>query len=656
MAGQPTGVLVAGDSIAGYDLEELVGRGATGVMFRARDRRLGRPVALRIVAPELASDSVVRARLNRESTVLAQLDHPNVVPLYEAEDAGGTIVLASRWVDGRSLQALVRRDGPFEPARAARLVAQVAAALQAAHELGIIHRDVKPSNVLVTGADHAYLTDFCLARRDTDTVGLTGPNELVAALDYVAPELIREDEVDRRIDIYGLGLVLYEALTGEVPFPRAGNAAKLYAHLSAEPPSIHARRPEVPVALDAAVRQALAKDPADRQPSAAAFARDALDAIGATRPPWVGETGVPASGEAPQAVDTPRNGNRTPTLVAEHPFERSAYARPSAPVEREGDDPSPPGARRPARTARRLLALLALVLFVAAPVALLLALRDSGRDRDARPAPAPTTRTAKGLAVAAGRVWVATAGRDALQTRPTGGGGRRRAIAVGFGAVRGVAARGDRLLVATDRGLVDIASGDLQRARRIAVTGRVGPLAVGGGSSWAGLADRKVLLRLAGGRVYRIPLRGPASALTVGAGALWVADARAGTVFGVDTATRIARTPKIRVGRRPVALAASRGAVWAVLAGDGSVARIDPRAGRVVGSPIRIPGGPNAIAADSNQIWVTRFRDDAVTRLDARTGRPVGEDRTVHAPVGVALSDDAAWVVGTAGDLTRIPR
>ncbi|HEX8158950.1 MAG TPA: protein kinase [Solirubrobacteraceae bacterium] len=659
-------MLAVGDTLAGYKLEELVGSGATGVMFRARDRRLGRDVALRVVAPDLASDPLVRARVNRESTVLAHLDHPNVVPLYAAEEAGGTICLVSRWVDGRSLRRIVDEDGPLEPGRAVRLVVQVAGALQTAHELDIIHRDVKPSNVLVTSADHAYLTDFCLARRSTDVTGLTAPNELVAALDYVAPELISGEDVDARIDIYGLGLVLFEALTGEVPFSRTGDAAKLYAHLVAEPPSVHQRRPEVPPELDRVIARALAKRPQERQPTPTAFARAVVDAAGATRPPWTRDRDAPAPAPAPAADDDAN----PPTLKRSEPFRpgadlqalRQAARAPSGPFSerrrlsvdtpaRAGDAGPTPG-RAPRRTRRLVGALALLGLFLAPPVTLLLILRD----REAGPITRTGAGPARGLAVAGGHVWVATAGTNTLEAFSTARGGRRRAVALGAGVIRGVASRGDHLLVATDRALVDLPHADSARATRVAVRDRIGPLAVGGGSSWAGVTGRAVLLRLAAGRITRIPLRAPASALSVAAGTLWVAHARAGTVFGVDTTTRVARTAKIHVGRRPVAIAATRRAVWVVCAGDSTIVRLDPQTGRVTGAPVPVPDGPNSVAADSREVWVTRRRADAVTQINARTGRPQKEVNTATAPVRVALTDHVTWVVGSDGQVTRIPR
>ena len=276
----------AGQRLAGYELEELVGTDQTGAIYRALDVRLQRLVALRIVAADLAADPVTRARLNRESTALASVDHPNVAPIYETGESDGRIFIASRWVDGANLSTLVRDEGPLELRRAVRLVSQVASALQATRALGIMHRNVKPSTVLVTPTDHVYLTDFGLARRPEDSAGLTVEEHLLQSFDYVAPEYISGGEIDARVDIYGLGCVLYEALTAEVPYPRSGSAAKMYAHVSAEPPSVRAQRPDVPERLDAVVRRALAKDPADRAQTPGEFAIDLAGAVDMSSPVW----------------------------------------------------------------------------------------------------------------------------------------------------------------------------------------------------------------------------------------------------------------------------------------------------------------------------------------------------------------------------------
>ena len=616
-------MLKAGDRVGDYDLEELVGRGPTSAVFRARDCRLGRLVAVRIVASDFVDDSLHRARLNREARVMAQLNHRNVPPLYDAVEADGTILLASRWVDGTPLNALVAENGPLEPIRAVRLVSQIAAALQAAHDMGLVHRDVKPSHVLVTRGDHAYLTDFGLTRRAGEAAGLTDPGALVSTLDYVAPELVRGDEVDVRVDIYGLGLVLYEALAGAVPFPRLGDAAKLYAQASVEVPSLRERRPDVPPELDAVVLTALSKDPAARQPSAAEFAEQASAAVATT----------------------------VPRSVAARSSRGSSPVEPLAPA---GGLETSPGGRHSGRLARWMLVALGLAVFVAAAAALLMALRDTA-------AGAQTEKVAAhayALATAGERVFVAT-GRGGLGALPdTGDSAQMRRVLSGKVAVRDVASDGRRTVATTKRALVSVprAGQADRRPAAVRLPGAPSALAQGAGAAWIGLADRNTLLQVKDGVTTSIPVLEPATAIAVGAEAVWVAGAADGTVFGIDPETLERTTEKIRVGRRPVALTATANAIWVVLAGDGQLIRLDPSTGRPKGAPVPIPGKPSAVAADAREVWVTRTADDAVTQIDARTGRPQNEVGTAARPVDITLTRDAAWVVGARGEVTRIPR
>jgi serine/threonine protein kinase len=273
-------VLAPGSTIAGYEVESVVGAGGMGILYRARQLRLDRPVALKIVEPEVARDPVVRERLRREARTLAALDHPNVVPLYEAGEENGTVYVVTRWVEGTELGALIHRDGPLAPARAARIAAQVASALEVAHENGLIHRDIKPSNMILTAEDHVYLTDFGLTKRAESASGLTIGAHLLATIDYVAPEQIEGHDPDARGDVYGLACVLFEMLTGATPFAgETGGVAKMWAHINAEPPSVRRERPEVPEALAAVIAQGLAKTP-DARPTAAAFGTALLEAIG----------------------------------------------------------------------------------------------------------------------------------------------------------------------------------------------------------------------------------------------------------------------------------------------------------------------------------------------------------------------------------------
>src|SRR5664280_1072170 len=276
-------MLSPGSTFAGYEVESIVGAGGIGILYRARQVRLDRPVALKLVEPEVARDPVIRERLRREARTVAALEHPNVAPLYEAGEEGGTVYIVTRWVEGTDLGTLILSESPLEPGRAARIAAQIAAALEVAHEKGLVHRDVKPSNVILTHEDHAYLTDLGLAKRADTQPGLTAVDQMLGTVDYVAPELIEGGEPDARSDVYSLGCVLFEMLTGEAPFAdQAGGMAKMWAQVNADPPSVRERRRDVPPALEDVMRRAMAKAPETR-PTAAAFRADVLDAGGQ---PW----------------------------------------------------------------------------------------------------------------------------------------------------------------------------------------------------------------------------------------------------------------------------------------------------------------------------------------------------------------------------------
>ncbi len=268
---------VVGDTIiAGYRVEGTIGRGGMGIVYEATQLSLGRTVALKVLTPHLSDDPAFAARFRREAKLQSALDHPNIVPVYESGETDDGLFLAMRLVRGPSLKELVE-EAPLEPERALALVEQVARALDAAHDAGLIHRDVKPQNVLVDEDGTAYLADFGLTKGRGDR-GLTLSGQYLGSLDYVAPEQIQGQPLSARSDVYALAAVLYECLTGEVPYPCDTEAALLFAHLTAAPPrpSDHA---DVPVGLDAVVARGLAKSPDDRFPSAGelvAAARAAL--------------------------------------------------------------------------------------------------------------------------------------------------------------------------------------------------------------------------------------------------------------------------------------------------------------------------------------------------------------------------------------------
>ncbi|MEA2457824.1 MAG: hypothetical protein QOC95_796, partial [Thermoleophilaceae bacterium] len=275
-----------GASVAGYRIEAVAGRGGMGVVYRARQVALDRPVALKLIAPELARDDAFRQRFARESRIAASLDHPNVIPVYEAGEGGERLFIAMRFVDGTDLGRMLQDQGALEPRLAAELVAQAASALDAAHSHGLVHRDVKPANLLIAGGPerpHVYLTDFGLARRDGSSAALTTTGQWMGTPDYAAPEQIDGFDVDARTDVYALGCVLFAALTGTPPFSARPRLAKAAAHLHDTPPALREVRPGVPIAFEPVVARALAKDPSDRYASAGELGAAAVAAASGVR-------------------------------------------------------------------------------------------------------------------------------------------------------------------------------------------------------------------------------------------------------------------------------------------------------------------------------------------------------------------------------------
>jgi serine/threonine-protein kinase len=274
---RPLGI---GNDFLGYRIEEEIGRGGMGVVYRAFDLRLKRPVALKLVAPSLARDEEFRERFTRESELAMSLEHANVVPIYDAGDTDGQLYLAMRLVDGTDLASLLRTEGSLDPGRTVAICAQIAAALDAAHARGLVHRDVKPSNVLLDSSEHVYLADFGLTR-SLDDEGSENPSSGTPA--YLAPEQVEGRPVDGRVDVYSLGCVLYECLTGELVFPRGSRLAVGWAHLEEEPPRVSRTRQAVPEAVDGVISTALEKRPEERYPTAGALVTATAQALGLRR-------------------------------------------------------------------------------------------------------------------------------------------------------------------------------------------------------------------------------------------------------------------------------------------------------------------------------------------------------------------------------------
>ena len=335
------------DVIAGYRLDEQVGRGGMGVVFRATHIALERHGAVKLIAPELAANEEFRRRFQRESRLAASIDHPHVIPVFDAGDEKGQLYVAMRYVEGTDLAGLIAREGCLAPLQAVEIISQVAAALDAAHERGLVHRDVKPANVLLESRRsgyHAYLTDFGLVKTLGAASGvLTRTGHFLGTPDYAAPEQILGEDVDARTDVYALGCMLYHAIAGKPPFERENDLAKLFAHLNLAAPDLSAAREGIPGELDEVVRTALAKAPEERQRSAGELASEARRAVA-----------------VPQAMTERRPEPSVPP--------------PSPPPSRESE-------RRPPARPRRLLLVGAAAVALLAAVALALVLAGGDDDK-----------------------------------------------------------------------------------------------------------------------------------------------------------------------------------------------------------------------------------------------------------------------------------
>ena len=384
-----------GQEFAGYRIEGLIARGGMGVVYRARQLRLDRPVALKLLAPELSHDERFRERFIAESRSAAAIDHPNLLPVYEAGEQGGVLFISARLVDGEDLKSLVRGEGPLQSERALAVLEQLASALDAAHAKGLVHRDVKLANVLIDrsgearGREHCYLTDFGLSKRIGSDSGLTGTGQFVGTTDYVAPEQIQGRDLDGRTDQYSLGCLFYECLIGEVPFPREEAMAVLWAHVKEERPRVTDRRPELPKPVDDVIAMAMAVEPRERFATCGAFASAARSAL----------HGKASAIRA--AVDAPRTRRPDPAggprLHVDLPPEAPAKPRPPV-APRPPPQPAtvrrvpPPPPQQPdsgdGRSRRWLavLALLAAALLAGGLVAAALLLRSSNESAKANPA------------------------------------------------------------------------------------------------------------------------------------------------------------------------------------------------------------------------------------------------------------------------------
>ncbi|WP_307845315.1 serine/threonine-protein kinase [Planomonospora sp. ID67723] len=274
---------LVGQEVAGYHVEDVIGKGGMAVVYLAVDSRLGRRVALKVLNPLLGEDDRFRQRFILESRTVAGIDHPNIIPIYEADAASdGTLYIAMRYVDGPDLRRLFYDRGPLPISQVNRIAAQVAAALDTSHAHDLIHRDVKPANILIAGhaeGEHVYLTDFGITKHRTSISGLTQTDQFIGTPRYMSPEQINKEVIDGRCDQYGLACVVYEALAGRLPFQRDNEIALLWAHLAEPPTPLSSLRPELPMEVDGVMMRALAKSPEQRYGTCAEFVAELRDAI-----------------------------------------------------------------------------------------------------------------------------------------------------------------------------------------------------------------------------------------------------------------------------------------------------------------------------------------------------------------------------------------
>ncbi len=624
--------LSLGSTIAGCRLDAVAGRGGMGVVYRATQLALDRTVAVKAIAPALAADADFRERFQRESHLAASIEHPNVIPVYEAGELDGTLYLIMRWVDGTDLHALLATEGRLSPARAATLLRPVASALAAAHRRGLVHRDVKPANVLIaraeaSGSEHVYLTDFGIARRADSTSGVTRTGVFMGTTDYTAPERVQGGKGTAASDIYAFGCMLFQALTGHVPFDRGTELARMAAHVYDQVPAASDEVPGLPPAFDAIIATAMAKDPADRYRSADEIVLALEEALG---PGGVDAGGVDAGG-----------------------VEESAPVAQTAPPPAAA--PEPVAAPTPPRRHRRVGALVAGLAAVVAVIAVVAATSGGGS-------------SGKQPAASVAGAGAPSAGAQAPQVLAGTSIGFRGPFALNPGtAPVGLAADGADVWVAEPERSRIVRVGPDGSGASFAIAGHPDHVAVDPlGHVWVAPTgpSQVTVLDPATGRQTPVPVGLAPRAIAVSAGAAWVADTGQAAVTRIDLDAHT--TQPIPVPTPPVAIASAYGRVW-IAGSDGSLTVLDESGQRDDTEGPMVPRTVVGIT-HSDGVWVLSAAFVApgkLTRVNPikSTAVAVGGQSTyvAHAdqgavgtqPAGIAASgagnDHTIWVT-SAGD------
>lgn len=599
-AGEPRG-LRPGDEFAGYRIEAELGRGGMGVVYRARHLALDRECALKVIAADLAADERFVERFRREARLAASIDHPNVVPVYDAGEEGGAPFIAMRLIPGEDLAALVRREGPLELGRAGRIVRQLAAGLDAAHARGLVHRDVKPHNVLIErgpDGERAYITDFGIGRFSDAPTELTSTGEFLGSPDYVAPEQIEGASSDHRADVYSLAAVAYCLLAGAEPFAGRSEAAKLVAHCKAERPRPSRERAQLPMAVDRVIARGMAIDPASRFGTAGEFARALEQALaGHTRRQAIAGTALILAvlGAVAAAI----------ILTAPEPKQRPVPAVRVTPI-RTGAGPV-----ALARGDERM--------WVANRNGGSITGIDPRRNRRDRSIELGEGVRPVSIEVAFGSVWVADrAGGAVLRVDADEG---REPVAIPVGAEPSDLVAGPRNLWVAVEGEPALLRVDPE-ANAVDATVRLddppNSVAYSDGYVWAVSPEAGTLARVdarARGAAEVVELGGRTNDVAIAHGMAWVTDNEAGTVRAVDAETLAPVGKPIEVGARPRGIAAGARWVWVAVAGEDAVVRIDGPRARVRGRPVRVGREPADVALGFDSGWTANFEAGTVSRI-----------------------------------------
>jgi hypothetical protein len=591
-----------GTQFAGYRIEGVVGRGGMGVVYRATELSLDRPVALKLIAPEFAGDDSFRERFLRESRLAASIDHPGILPVYAAGEADGELFLATRFVTGTDLRSLIDA-GPLTGERAIAILGQVADALDAAHGRGLVHRDVKPGNVLVDTADHCYLCDFGLTTQLVDGA-TTRTSRLAGSLDYLAPEQIRTGDVDRRADQYALACVLYELLSGTPPFRRDTEAQTLWAHMQEEPDPLLAYDE-----LDPIFVRALAKEPEERYEDCNAFADDARAALGLGLSPIAVRRRRRRIGGRLLALGGALLAVAVVAVILVLTFLPDA-ALEAAPNSVGGVDPASrelTSVTSVGNTPTDVAASDDWVWVINSNDGVGTISRIDARSRRLAStfSVAGTPRT---VVAAFGSLWVGTTegrvhriepGTDLVETSWTlPNAGQSTAFEFDLGA-GWLAASPSAIWAGSSRALSRIDPSTERLRPRESPTW--GPMAYGFGSLWVLGRELERVSPATGRVVGTVDLVGGRSDIATGFGSVWIADDEGQAVIRVGARQEtVLRT--YDVAGSPFGVAVGADAVWAA-SDNGTVVRIDPETDDV--TIVRVGGAPRVVAFGAGQVWVS---------------------------------------------------